>query len=389
MTGSRLVKVGATAVVVLLAAGAGAAVFAMSRTGESTGRCVDELGDTYEFEDNGMFRPSGQLKSPDEYSSWTIPVSPPDGSDIVSAELVRDSDWLTVTVELADRWVPAPQLDDPNADWENKAGLQSTVSVSVEGRSWRGFVFIVDSAGPTEFAVRSADEPVRDPEKTVQLDRPRFDGPRATVRIPADEIERFGESFEFSLSSTKVTSGDAVVIDDCPGDDQAVRFPNATPRKAESRSLSKAASAPALEAAESSSTTAVTPADPTHVDPNLEPEALTGEASSQEEVAKALLDAWNENDPGSAAALALDEAVRFMFSEPTEGDAELVRCRHYSEIPEGEYQAFSTFVCDGTFSFDGLGVQTVELYVDGGSSAGYEVSAVSFNRNPPGWRPVD
>jgi hypothetical protein len=107
------------------------------------------------------------------------------------------------------------------------------------------------------------------------------------------------------------------------------------------------------------------------------------------DVAAALLDAWNAADPAAAATVAADDAVRFMFSEPTNRDAALVRCRHFSEVPEGEYQAFATIVCDGTFSADGLGEQTVELYLDGGASAGYEVTAVSFNRNPPAWRPVD
>lgn len=120
-----------------------------------------------------------------------------------------------------------------------------------------------------------------------------------------------------------------------------------------------------------------------------EPEVARPVALGQEDAAQRLLDAWNAADPGAAAYVATDDVVRFVFSEPTNRDARLLSCRHWSDIEDGEYQEFGTFVCEGLFNADWMSDQTIQLFLDGGASAGYEVIAVGFNNNPPGWRPVD
>ena len=110
------------------------------------------------------------------------------------------------------------------------------------------------------------------------------------------------------------------------------------------------------------------------------------ERLGQIEAAQRLVDAWNAGDRAAAARVALPAAVDGLFGTQPTGGAELVRCRFWDDVAEGEYPIDATFYCEVTFD---NGAQSAQLYVDGGASAGYEVTTSALDGNPPGWEPVD
>lgn len=228
---------------------------------------------------------------------------------------------------------------------------------------------------------------------------PRVERTMISATFPAESLSRLRQPFwwyaqedvvQVSLTdaggSSRLCPGDRSETGLVPG--EPLVFPGAAGQKSVTSEPD-----PTSEVASESTTTseaAATSVPSTEASPSAVPSAPTSSTLSESQAAGGLVRAWNESDPGAAAYFAADDAVRFMFSEPTNRDAEVARCRHYSQIPESEYQSFGTFVCDGTFTSEEIeGTQTFELYIDGGLSAGYSVSAVSFNKNPPGWRPVD
>lgn len=235
MAGRRMLKVGALTAVALVAGLA--ALVASSQNKMTTGGCVDDVDDTYEFHDNGMVLPGSTLtdpriKDPDDYVSWTVPVRPQEGSDIVSVELARDDEWLTVTAELADRWIPYARLADPGTTWVPGDPLSgSTVTVLMVRDEWTGSVTIEDSAAETTFRVGESRSPGED-RRVIGLSKPVIAGNSASVRIPAEELDELGDSFQFSAWSSLVTSGDAAILDNCPNleadhlKSPTVEFPN-------------------------------------------------------------------------------------------------------------------------------------------------------------------
>ena len=228
---------------------------------------------------------------------------------------------------------------------------------------------------------------------------PRVEGSTISATFPAESLSRLRQPFwwyaqEDVVQVSLTDAGGSSRL--CPGNtsetrlvpDEPLVFPGAVGQKSVASEPD-----PTSEVASELTTTseaAKTSVPSTLSSPSTSLAAPPPSTLSESQAADGLVRAWNESDPGAAAYFAADDAVRFMFSEPTNRDAKVTRCRHYSQIPESEYQAFGTFVCDGTFTSEEIeGMQTFELYIDGGLSAGYSVSAVSFNKNPPGWRPVD
>lgn len=363
---------------------AGAALYVTARPDGAqirpvfTATCVDDQNDVREEHTAGDLLAAVDAHDPSMFQVWYTPGTAP-YIDIVSVSLRLDDDELTIEAELADDWIADNTLSG-NRDFT----LGSNIAVTLILPSGEKHFVDLDPFGGIKFR-RAADE---DPIFTAPL---KPDGRRAVARIPVDTVG-LGSRFQWHVRTWDVKStmsGTALVAqeafeDHCGLSEAPIDFPNAQHAGAAPKS------APPTTTASATTSTAPTPTTSTAPSSTIPPSEASPQRvdpSSQLDVAKALVAAWNNADPAAAAAVASDEAVRFMFSEPTNRNATLTRCRHYSEIPEGEYQAFGTFVCDGTFDADWMAGQTVELYIDGGVSAGYSVSAVSFNHNPPGWRP--
>ena len=227
---------------------------------------------------------------------------------------------------------------------------------------------------------------------------PRVEGTTISATFPAESLSRLRQPFywyaqEDVVQVSLTDAGGSSRL--CPGNtsetrlvpDEPLVFPGAAGQKSVASETDPTSQVPELPTTSEAAETSVPS---TSSSPSTSLGAPATSALAESQAADGLVRAWNESDPGAAAYFASDDAIRFMFSEPTNRDAKVTRCRHYSQIPESEYQAFGTFVCDGTFTSEEIeGMQTFELYIDGGLSAGYSVSAVSFNKNPPGWRPVD
>lgn len=173
-----------------------------------------------------------------------------------------------------------------------------------------------------------------------------------------------------------------------PGDSSAVRAAKETFGRASSATASSNES-PNTEDSPGSSTTTTSTA--------MSSSTTTPARLDETQAAQRFLDAWNASDVELARTVADEEVVESALSEPSNRDAVLLRCRNWNEIAEGEYQGSGTAVCDGRYTAQWMSENeylqqaggTVEIYLDGGASAGYRVSGVGFNDNPPGWAPVD
>ena len=371
---------------VVVVVGLATAAFLVTRTDGGqirpvlTAACLDDSDDVREEHAAGDLIAAVDAHDPSMFQVWYTPGTAPN-IDIVSVSLRLDDDVLIIEAELADDWT-ADNFLSGNSD----VTLGSNMAVTLILASGEEHFVDLDPFGGIKFR-RAAGE---DPIFTAPLN-PK--GRRAVARIPVDTVD-LGSRFQWHVRTWEVKStmaGTALVAqaafeDHCGLSEEPIDFPNAQQAVPAPASAPSTTTAPTTTSSAPAPTTALAPSSTIAPSP---PSPQPVDLSSQLDVAKALNAAWNDADPAAAAAVASDEAVRFMFSEPTNRNATLTRCRHYTEIPEGEYQEFGTFVCDGTFDADGAAGQTVELYIDGGVSGGYSVSAVSFNRNPPGWRPVD
>ena len=213
-----------------------------------------------------------------------------------------------------------------------------------------------------------------------------------TVRIPLELLDELPETFSWSMLSTvfedipqtgDMATGSSLAMDQCGTADPVPRPSESTPDF-----LLKFPGTGGAPTAPDDAPTVAAPTPPSTTGAGPPPvEQL--DRSSQIAVAAHLINAWNSNDVKAAAEVAPPDVVEYLFAESRNTPAELRGCRHSSEIGLDEFQVFATFVCEGTFGADWASDQSIEIYIDGGASGGYEVTAVSFNRNPPGWQPID
>lgn len=382
MLSRKMLIAGVGAVVIVSIGVVLAAIMPFGDEVQATGWCVDDLGDTYGFHDNGMFLPGStladaRLKEPEDYVSWTVPTPPQEGSDIVSVVLIRGEDWLTVTAELADRWVPEPLPEEiMEAPGEPLRG--SSVTVSLKGEELSGGVTIEDSPAKTIFRVGGTDTRPED-RREIAIDSPVFDGNRATVRIPAGELGQLGDTFEFSAWSSLVTAADVGILDDCPNqadvaslENLMVQFPNevspgdlAASSTAGPSSTSSTTSTSAPAVVQPASTVA-----PTTSPPEC-PRTWTEPMREMDLVAKCLYTAYREGDRDWAAVFADPEAVDRLFEWPWEPpEWQFDRCEENAAVPPYGY-------CYYWIEGEPHGVQ-VEMVMDGGVSAGLSVWGIEY-----------
>lgn len=374
VTSGRKLKFGAAVVAVAVVIAAVSVAVVASNPGEVlTGACIDAVGDTYEFHDNGMFEPGGQLRAPDDYVSWTVPATAPDGADLASVELTRDGDGLSVTVTLAHRWIPYPNFTEPGDTGTFEGLLTGTdVTVALHSGEWVGTVKIADSAAPTAFRVSRADTP--GDHREAVINDPVFDENRATVHIPGSELDQFGDTFEFSASSSLITD-DVAVLDNCPdletlsAEKPAVQFPNDSSSAGHVRSRGTPAPAPA-------------PSTPPSTLPRTDPAAAaagppecphewTEPLHDLDLIAKCLYTAYRDGDRDRAAIFGDPDAVAKLFESPWEPpEWQFDRCEENASVPPYGYCYFG-------IHGEPHGVQ-IEMMLDGGLSAGLTVAAVEY-----------
>ena len=99
---------------------------------------------------------------------------------------------------------------------------------------------------------------------------------------------------------------------------------------------------------------------------------------SADEVAHCAFVFWIADDTAIPDWVATPNAVDQLFEVSWEPPFGTIECRT-------EESAWGTLVCDVFFGAD----ESAQMYIDGNDSVGYQIQAVGFYGNPPGWQPVD
>ncbi|CAN5463016.1 hypothetical protein BH10ACT3_BH10ACT3_05470 [soil metagenome] len=366
------------------------------------GVLVVRSGDQAAREDPGVL-PQGAASCVDPVRDQTAggvsprPAVRAESADIVSAEVTASAGEMVLTASFV-----APPVNPGTAIY---SGETTAASVSFDlyvdpGRRY-GVSVDADLLRPqVGLSYFDSGEPGDGDASIEEIEPPQdatWAGDTLTVRIPLDLLELLPQEFEWSLIASvfedipptgDFATGSSLAMDQCgtgepvplPSEDgqlHRLRFPDPSDEPASSTT------APPLVASTSTSTTLPPASEP------LPTASGPVDLSSQTAVASRLVNAWNSSDRDAALEVAPEDVVDFLFAEERNTSATFTGCRHSSQIADGEFQAFATFVCEGTFGAEWKSDQSIELYVDGGASGGYSVTSVGFNRNPPGWRPVD
>jgi hypothetical protein len=339
---------------------------------QGSASCVDPVGDQI----------AGAVQAP-------RPAVRAGSADVVGASLAISGD----TVELTATFVEPPVLPGTAIYSGAQTATSAEFKLYIDADRWYSVTAYADTPAPGVEAYHGDPD---DPDDTFKdLNPPQdatWEGNSLTVRIPLDLLAQLPETFNWSLltlvfedipDTGDMATGASPAMDQCGTADPVPAPSEGTPGHL--LRFPGTGTAPTVPDDDPSAAAPTPPSTTTSVPPPVE----QLDRSSQVAVASHLIDAWNSNDGTAAAEVAPPEVVEFLFAESRNTTAELSGCRHSSEIGPDEFQVLATFVCEGSFGADWASDQSIEVYVDGGASGGYEVTAVSFNRNPPGWRPID